>query len=418
MLAAAFMLLLVLFDSLFTYLLRSVLGVEFPVNAVLPLLLLLWVFKWGMRPVVPAMSVTMLLGLLFLAFSLGILVIDGFTWNRYAKIVTAFAAFFIGFLAFRWSDDEEFYARIFLFAGLVYVVICIVALSGVVPSLFPVTNAEGYKDGVLITRPELTTDQNFQVYYLFYIVLALTLPFRAVRFGLAFLGTVGAIFILSQLQTRSGVLLMIALTVMCLAAPLWKSDLGRAKTFLLPVLILAVVAANLDIILNSSAALVDRFVNDDYRTFAGRVFSMTYLFEHIWQVGWWVPQGNAHFLALTNNIPHFNPTAMFLEGGILGLAGWMALWVVPLFLLWLTMLRQQLDALGILILFAGTISMFAQLSLNAPLHEHIWLWAGAVVAVLERHRTSNQSMPNYLPAAEYTSGTQLYSSPRFENLCR
>jgi hypothetical protein len=82
------------------------------------------------------------------------------------------------------------------------------------------------------------------------------------------------------------------------------------------------------------------------------------------------------------------------------------------------MLRQRLDVLGVLVLFAGTISMFAQLSLNAPLYEHSWLWAGAVIAVLERHWSRTETSIKSMPATVYESRQHTQSEPRFANLCR
>ena len=90
-------------------------------------------------------------------------------------------------------------------------------------------------------------------------------------------------------------------------------------------------------------------------------------------------------------VPHSTITAAYIEGGILGLVGWVLLMIVPLVALGRRWLRGVTDDIANIALCGGTASLITQLSLNAPLHEHIWLWAGAVIGALARPEVEKPS---------------------------
>jgi uncharacterized membrane protein len=178
--------------------------------------------------------------------------------------------------------------------------------------------------------------------------------------------------------------------LLCLMSPIWNRALGRAKLFVLPTLLLVVGGIiGLEWMQQEGDLIIARFVDTDYQTGHGRLASLTYLFEHVYDPLWWVPRGNAEFAEQYGggNVPHSNITAMFLEGGILGLYMWIVVFLLPVLKLAGMFFRKQLDPLATMILISGFSMLVVQLSLNVPFFKQPWLWAGAVVGALYRSRT-------------------------------
>jgi hypothetical protein len=380
---------IVLLDSMMSYFLRPILGAkEVPVNAILPVVLLILLKNFGIKAFGISKHARIALIVGFTFFFLGIFFLPEFDLYRVATIATALSAFFIGYFAARWSDDAEIYAKAFLIIGGLYVCVCVLAIHSVFPSLFPVIKRVGYYFGIISVRPEITIDQNFQFFYIFPVVLVLALPFRLVRFIAGFVGLVCGFYVLNILQTRSGFLVMLGATVLCFLSPLFTKELGRKKTFILPFIILGLVLLNIELILQIGEPITERFFHRDYNTLEGRVMAIKYLFEHVTSPTWWFPHGNTHFKITVGggSLPHSTPTAMFLEAGLPGLYMWIVIIFIPLINLTRMLLKSELDALATILLIGAIASFMGQLSLNAPLYEHIWLWAGAALGTLERLR--------------------------------
>ena len=378
----------VLSDSMVTYFLRPFLGAkEVSTNFLLPIFVLAVIVIWGIKVISVSGHVRFALVMGYTGFLVGVVILPDFNIYRVGTILSGLSAFFIGYFSSKWTDNVDMYARAFIFVGGLYVCICLLAIHESFPSLFPVIKRPGNYMGTLIVRPEITTDQNFQFFYLLPVVLCLALPFRLVRFLACFGGLVGALYIMNCLQTRSGFLILTGASVLCLFAPLFSRGLGRKKTIILPLLIAVLVFINLALILQIGEPIIARFFDRDYNTFYGRISAFTYLLEHISNPMWWVPMGNSHFKAMAGGqLPHCTPTAIFLEAGILGLYMWIVVFFVPLIYLTRMLLKGELDALATVILVGGISCFIGQLSLNAPLHEHVWLWAGAVLGTLARVR--------------------------------
>ena len=383
--------LLVLFDSFFNYFLQNI-GGRLPVNALAAVFLVLGAFKFGMRPLLPPMNILLALVFGFLGFMLGVIFISETSATHVLSIGSAMCGFFIGFLTTRWAKDARIDAIAFSFAGGLYVIVCIIALLEIAPRFFPLINAVWSDNGILRFRPEVTTDQNFQILYLIPAALPLVLPYRFWQFSTALAMSVGSLFVLARLQTRSGFLVFAALLFLCWIAPLWVKSLGRNKLLILPLVVVSFAVLFFDQILAAGSLLITRFTGG-METGHGRLVSITYLFEHILDVGWWVPHGNMEFKKIYGAIPHSNITAMFLEGGILGLSMWIIVFVVPLVKLSRVFLAGKLDNYGAMIFLGGVASLVIQLSLNVPFVDQVWLWAGAVVGARDRSSrgfTTNQ----------------------------
>lgn len=375
----------VLLDSMESYLLLHIAHVSFPVNAVVPALMLLVALRWGAGLFVPPPIVILELIVLIGAFLVGVIFGDIYGWERMLPIGGMVAAFLIGFAAGRWIQDVNAFATVLLVVGSIYSVVCIIALLKLIPDYFPIINAYGNRDGETVIRPEVTIDQNFQVFYLFYIGLLLFLPVRWVRTSIICLASLAAAYTLARVYSRSGVLLFGAALAFAWVTPLVYPRFGRRKLIVLPLLAVLFAAWNFEWIVNVTAQIVYRFTDpESYGTFYGRVYSAQYLLQHLFNPEFWVPQGDRKFLALTGNIPHFNPTAVYLEGGLLGLLAWFGLVAWPVGVLGVRYLRRGLDAVGILFFGGGLVVFAAQLSLNAPLYDHVWLWAGAATGALYR----------------------------------
>jgi hypothetical protein len=376
----------VMLDALLTYFTRTLTGHLLPVNWILPLVLLLILLTGGWRAINPPLHIGMGLAFGILGFSFGPLLVPEISTYRYVELIGALCAFAIGYSCLRWNSNEQTFVRMFMIISGMYVVISIIALLKIAPAHFPVINAQWAYHGTIVMRPEVMTDQNFQVFYLFPVVLLLALPYRFPRFWIVLALTIGSLFVLAKLQTRSGMLVLGGTVLMCLAAPIWNRALGRGKLLALPLLFVGLIAIGINWILQEGSLILARFTDIDYQTGYGRLESFMYLFERVYNPLWWVPQGNGEFLRKFDTIPHSNVTAMFLEGGIAGLYMWIVVFLIPMIMLSRMFFRRQLDQVATLVLLGGFSMLIVQLSLNVPFFKQPWLWAGAVVGVLYRSR--------------------------------
>ena len=179
-------------------------------------------------------------------------------------------------------------------------------------------------------------------------------------------------------------LLLAILIGLCLVVPLKYKQLGCTKTFVIPLLGVLLFMLNMERILEASTGLIERFSEHRYNTLHGRIYSAQYLLERLLDPKWWIPQGYSDFLSSSKNIPHFNPAAFYLEGGILALIAWFFIFATPLARLAGQFFRGRMDSLAVMI-FSGALVVFAaQLSLNVPFQEQVWLWAGAVIGTDQR----------------------------------
>lgn len=383
----------VLLDSMFTYFANHWFGFLPPVNTLLIVILFIIVFTQGMHVILPPAHYFAVLVAGFFAFLAGKVLTGQIDVYRIGEVVLSFVAFFIAFFAFRWSDHVETYAKVFLYVSLTYVAVCVVALLKILPGVFPVVNAVWSDNGVPVLRPEITTDQNFQIFYLFPIALLLALPFRFVRSGLAILGAIGALFVLAKIQTRSGFLVFCGVALLVLLAPLWTKNLGRGKTVIMPILLTVVLILNHDVIMQVGDHLIARFTE---RTGAGlgsqmgqdRLESSLFGMQHLLNPDWWIPRGSQEFINRYGFLPHSTMTAVYLEGGLVGLLVWLIIFVFPLLALGLLLIKRKLDSLATLVLIGGLASLAIQMSLYVPFLKHTWLWAGAALGTLIRVRSA------------------------------
>lgn len=373
-------------DSMVNYFIKTFTGMLLPVTAVLPLILLLIVIAWGWHTIVPSVTTVAALAFGTVGFLLGPLLVPEIDSYRVVELIGAFSAFAIGYFALRWAKDTTWLERTTIGVCSLYVIVCVIALLKLAPNLFPIVNSPWIYAGKVVMRPEVMTDQNFQVFYLFPVVLLLALPYRFIRFLLTIVLTLGGLYILTKLQTRSGALVFAGTLLMCLLAPIWTPSLDRRKLLFVPILVLVGIAISLPRFLDDGGLLLARFASTNYETGYSRLDSFLYLFEHLLNPLWWVPQGYTEFRQLHQTIPHSNVTAMFLEGGIAGLYMWFVVFLFPIMYLIRRLFRKQLNTLATLILIGGISMLIVQLTLNVPFFKQPWLWAGAVMGIFYQVR--------------------------------
>lgn len=405
----------VMSDALINYFVKTFTGTLPPITALLPLILVGIVAKFGLRAITPPPAISIALVFGAIGFATGPFLVKEIGLYRFVELVGAFSAFAVGYFSFRWNNNEQTISRLFLIIGGLYVVVCVFALLKVAPSLFPIVNAPWAYRGMIVMRPEVMTDQNFQVFYLFPVALVLALPYRPLRFWTAFALTLGGLFVLAKLQTRSGALVFAGTVLMCLLAPLVNRTLGRGKLLAIPILLLVLLVIAFRQIAAEGNFLLARLADTDYQTGHSRLVSLLYLFEHVYNPLWWVPHGYDEFLKRYQAIPHSNITAMFLEGGIAGLYLWLAVFLLPALGLTKLFFRKKLDLLATMILIGGVSMLVVQLSLNVPFFKQPWLWAGAVVGTLyrvhEKHRgarterSTTRRQPLVIPSGSPTPRT-------------
>ena len=383
----------VLMDALLAYFFRNYSGAGLQVNAILPAFILLLLLANGWRAVVPPATIFLPLVLASMSFAIAPLLVPNIPAYRVIELTGALCAFAIGYSYMRWTDDANSFAKLTIIVCGAYVVVCIIALLQLAPNIFPIVKQAWLYNGDIVDRPYVGINSNFQVFYLFPVVLALLLPYRTLRFWTVLGLTLGGCFVLARLQTRSGILVLVGTMLLCFLAPAWHTRGGRLKAIGVACLLIVIAAVGLAWVLRRNDLLVARFTNTDYRTGYGRLIGFTYLFEHLFDPSWWSPRGNVEFAARYGGtggasvVPHSNITAMFLEGGILGLYMWIVVFAIPLIKLSASFFKKQLDLLATMALIGGVCMMVIELTLNVPFYKQPWLWAGAVVGALYRSRT-------------------------------
>lgn len=377
-------------DSAFAYFLIPR-GISVTPNALVPVLLAYFVLFDSKALQLPAGTLAWL-ALVAFSFCMAVVTAEGLTAHRILETGSCVASFLAGFLLWRRASDENQLARWMIVLSLVYVSICLVALAGIAPQYFPVVNHYWSQDGLAQARPMVTADSNMQFYYLFPAALVLVLPSRLWRTTLALLATLGGIYVLAQLQTRSGTLVYVGILMLVLAVPLWNESLGRLKVLLYPAAAVAGAIVFWPVIHHSFELLLYRFTESDLASGNGRLGSTMYAFQNLFNPYWWIPRGADEFVRQYGGLPHSNLTAMYLDGGLLGLIAWIALVIAPIVQMTSLLLRRKTDAAATMVWMGAIAVLLVQLSLHNPFRDQVWLWAGALVGALVRLKSTEPAM--------------------------
>ncbi len=372
-------------DSLITYFGSRIGGVQ-PALIVI-ILFVTFVLLRGFKSILPTEKVIAWLSLMLFGFVIGIITAPDIGLWRLPQLISASIAFFIGYNLFRYITDVGKLYWLYFILSFIYISVCVIAVLRIAPHYFPIEVslwAHGYS---INERPAITTDQNFQFFYIFLPVLLIMLPASLIRFLGGLVLILGAAFILVRLQTRSGVLVFAGGLLLALAYPFVSKRSDKKKVVVLIALGSLFVLLMLPLVMHEIGPLLTRFLSEgrEHETSAGRLTSALYIFDIVWNPLYWIPQGNPTYLEGANK-PHSNIAAIFLEAGILGLVGWFMLFVRPVFLLAKYYYSRNSDVIASTVFVASVMVLILQLSLNVPVMDQIWLWAGALNGVLERVR--------------------------------
>ncbi len=388
---------IVLLDALMSYLSRSWTGLHIPTNAFLPFAITYLFFqRSGKMPIFPPMTWMLFLVMTTVSFYIGALMVNSIPVQRIFAISAAAVTFMVGYYGASNASTPNSWGRMFLFVGGMYTFICVVALLKVLPRVFPTESGVWLgNSGKPILRPSVMVNQNFQVLYVFFVSFPLVLCDSKKIKALAAIASVFAAYVLAQMQTRSGLMAYGGVLLMLLMSPLFIRGKIKKWLFFMPVVFIGLMAYLISSGLFSNFAVYERFFANDYRTLDGRIYSALYLFEKISQVSWWFPHGESEFRNATGNIPHFNPTAFFLRGGMPALIGWIVLFVVPSILLGLRILKKRANKIQFVFFAATCVSLIVQFSLNLAFNEQVWLWAGISVGALKQGSSKRSLRPKH-----------------------
>jgi len=371
---------LVVFDSLFTYLLSPYFGL-LPVTVIPAALYFIMLVRFG-KAVVPSFSVILWLVLAYLSFALGIFAIPEFGPSRLLTLSGAIVAFLAGYILFKYPPRPTRLSFFVMGLGGAYAIVGSLALLRVFPEVFPIgLSGQWALGGEVYQRPEITTDPNFQVFYVAPVLLGLVGVVGAKRFLIAAGLWILAAYTVAGVQSRSGALIFAAATTILLIDVMRANKRYRGRLASLIFIASGIlVLVLLPIVADVAELMYKRLFEVGYRTGEGRLRSFLYLFEHLFEPGWWVPQGNSEFQSRSGGVaPHANVTAFFLEGGLGGLVFWIAVFLVPIYRLGVRWLRNELPVRARIAFFGALVMWVAQMSLNVPLWDQVWLWAGSAV---------------------------------------
>lgn len=391
----------IFFDSLATYFANPY-GITIPIASSLALLGYVFyiVFLRGTKSLPPT-NYLIWLGLLILFFLIGIATAPDIGLSRVRQLVSAVLAFLIGYSFWLNARNTLKLAYFFIFLCGAYALVCMLALEKVNPEIFPI-NAHIWADqDGLHERPAITTDQNFQIFYLFPIVAILILRIGVIKTLLSLIILFISYIILARIQTRSGVLVLGGGFFFAMLMFIWMPNLSKSKMLYVSMLLVVGIIAKWQFILEQTALLLGRFYDAGAASSAvGRWHSFTYLFDVGWNPLFWLPRGNEPFNGgkiiegAYAYVPHSNLTAVFLESGLIGLIAWIVLFIIPIFKLANYFIKKRLDEIGCCLLICSVVALVAQLSLNVPVMDQVWLWGGSVLGGLHRIKADNLKMQN------------------------
>jgi len=380
----------VLCDVLSSYIFKSQFDVSFPVNSVLPLLVIFIFILIDARYLkVPFFYlIVWIAGVI--GFIIGIFAIEEMSAWHFLRIGSASCAYFIGFTLFNYVYDKNKVGILYLIISIFYVVIGVTALSGLFPNNLPVINSYWSNYGIIQARPEVFTDQNFQIFYLIPSVLAYLCLNSVFLVFMSFVLLIGAFYFLVKLQTRSGVLVFVALIYLSIVSSFYHKKISKKRILFMMLLIFIFFLIEQERLFSLFEIILARF-DDPFakNAFQGRLFSSIYGIQNILNFEYWVPQGSQEFKFLYQDVPHSNFTAMFLNAGILGAVLWLGLFLYPLIRLFVYMINRDVDVVAISVFLGAFSVMMAQLTLNVPLNTQVWFWAGATLGVICRMKALN-----------------------------
>lgn len=315
------------------------------------------------------------------------------------SLTTMLVAFLIGAA---WAAEArrtaEQIASVLVAVTGIHALVCLLAITGFSADFFPVVDSPYYKDGKLISRPEITTDQTRQVLYLFAGTTALFLSRNAIKILISLFVIVGIAITVAHVQSRWSTVLFSAFLVWIYLAAIYLRRQRYAVIYGSIFLWMVLAAIFHTQLLHAASNLIWRFTEMD-SSYGGRLTAVNYLFEKLLDVSYWIPRGDQDFAKTFGALPHSFPTMIYLNGGLFGLVSYLIAIFVPLALLFRDFFRKKITAIGLTALSCGGFSLAMQLTQPVVSHEIFWLMAGLVIGSLRHRPTLPRSLQSRSPGS-------------------
>jgi len=370
---------LVLMDRPLMYFIESTIGMSIPTNRLLVVLIVPLVL-YSLKQINISANELVFVAMTLIAFIIGVIFLDEFHSSQILSIIGVIFPFMLGVVFTQHLGNKNIF-RFLLYISIFPAFIGIIAVYGLLPNVFNVVNQIHMVEGSLVNRPEVFTDQNFHIMYVFWLIpLTKFITTRNDKI-LWFVLVVGNLIVLSSIQTRSG--LMYYLACFVISMYLFKTlKIKHVLVLLLLVLVgLPFISLLFDLLLKDTD-IYNRF-NNDNGTGSHRIDSFLFWFYHLFDMKYWIPYGNSEFdFIYGGNLPHSNITAFYLNGGMLSLIGYFRIIVIPLCMLALIRFKGLLDLNFTYVFICSITMLLIQTSLNVPYNEQIWFWAGLSIGVV------------------------------------
>ncbi len=369
---------LVSLDAVIAYLLRG--RLPFPINAIIPVLLVLLIPFTGARSYKPDQITSIFLCLAIAGLLIGLATVEGVHGRRIFRVAGAGLAFVIGYAGFHTLVTRKAWYWLIATIGAGTAIVAMLSLLKVAPSIFPSVDTLIKIGGKFYIRPSVYTDQNFQIFYLVYLAPLMVLARSNLEYGVGIVLAFASAYVLSEMQTRSGVLVFAGTFFLAgfVRIFVFRTSLKEKALVAIP-LTIVVFGVTLWFAQGGGDGIVGRFTQADYASGYGRLRSLSYFFEKLADPSFWLPAGPEAFSRLSGgNYPHSNITAIYLEGGLVGIIGWLGIFVFPLIRLTISVAQRRCDLIILFVWSCGVGLMAAQLSLYVPTVDPLWLWGGVV----------------------------------------
>ncbi|WP_133468583.1 hypothetical protein [Paraglaciecola marina] len=374
---------LLLLDRPIQYVFYGFIGVELPTNRLLPMLAVMLLFTYPTRFKLKIFD-SWVLATTVVSLALGTIFLAEYRFSDVISCVGVIVSFFLGLQLTRIEFSQKL-SKVFLFISIVAPTISLIALLGLSSNLQLIEQLHQV-NGVIVPRPEIFTDQNFHFIYVF-MSIALIYLYRGLNLKklLVCILIIINLWSLSEVQTRTGVIFFMFTLLFSIFYNRGAGHKSKNKLlyFFIAAMILIALAAAI-IVFSENLSIVSRFENSDSDTGLHRIHSFLFWLTHLFDFKYWIPFGNREFDALYGGIPHSNVSAFYVLGGIMALFGYFVLFVRPAFLLLIEFMSKRCRfTMFEKFLCINVFGMFlVQQTLNVPLTEHTWFWAGVGLGLL------------------------------------
>jgi len=332
------------------------------------------------------------------ALAIGAVTIDypeiaGLTGIRPRDLASISIAYLVGFcLLYHHFQNPNPLASMLLVIGSCYAIVCALAVFEVNPGLFPMIDKEYYRNGIPVSRPEITTDQTRQVLYLFVAGAVLLVSPSLVKKLLWVACSLITAIVLTRVQSRWGSLVFGFSTLILIFMSLRLQTLSRKAILALLLLTGAGGLVYSQQLLDQASDLIWRFSAID-SSYGGRLVAIDYLLIKLADPTYWIPTGYKDFFSTYGAAPHSFPTMIYLSGGIVGFVCFLRVLIWPTVRLGIYFLRgktQNREAVY-LAFYLSSASILMQLTQPVITLEIFWFFGGLAAGATSRLVTVKHS---------------------------